>query len=192
MNPKTKTSDQGSREFSKRLRAKLIAPFEPVKKPSFGIKAETESVSQKETDSCAEESEALNLADKSGVVGVTWVEATKSWKAEWRKGLKRVKVFFPVETYGEEALRLAIESRRIKTKKTPRGGERKSAYVGVSWDKKQKAWVAQWQDGGKTKADRFPVSRYGEDEALRLAIESRKAVEERGKSFMRNGEWLYR
>jgi hypothetical protein len=58
---------------------------------------------------------------------------------------------------------------------------RKSSGVrGVSYNKQANAWRAQWVIDGKFKVVSFPVSKLGEDGALRLAIEKRREMESFG------------
>ena len=53
------------------------------------------------------------------------------------------------------------------------GSRNRSGIVGVS--KQGTQWVAHWREDGRTRYAGFSVNKYGEDEAKRLAIESRNA-----------------
>jgi AP2 domain len=61
----------------------------------------------------------------------------------------------------------------------PREPAKRSGVTGVSWDGRRSRWRARWHEGGKERLKLFPVSKFGEEEALRLAIECRQ---EKGKS----------
>jgi AP2 domain len=54
--------------------------------------------------------------------------------------------------------------------------ERQSGHTGVSWSKAQKGWNAGWSVNGKQITKAFTVAQFGEGDALKRAIELRKAM----------------
>ena len=54
--------------------------------------------------------------------------------------------------------------------------ERQSGHTGVSWSKAQKGWNACWSVNGKQQTKAFTVAQFGEADALKRAIELRKAM----------------
>jgi N-acetylmuramoyl-L-alanine amidase CwlA len=69
-----------------------------------------------------------------------------------------------------------------KRKRTSKGSAVKQSGVrGVSWDDTSQTWRAQWKDtAGKYHGKSFRVAKYGEDEAIRRAVESRAQMELEG------------
>ena len=54
-----------------------------------------------------------------------------------------------------------------------------SGILGVSFDKSQNRWIAQWNDfNNKLVRKYFPVKKYGNEKAKQLAINLRKEMEE--------------
>ena len=61
-------------------------------------------------------------------------------------------------------------------------GARQSGVVGVRWTDNAEAWCANWQENGKSIQRYFSIAKFGEEEALRLAVELRKKMEATGKA----------
>ena len=66
----------------------------------------------------------------------------------------------------------------------PREPAKRSGVTGVSWNTGTNYWHAQWYEGGKHRYKCFPVSKFGEAEALRLAIECRQEKEKSGNAAL--------
>jgi hypothetical protein len=62
---------------------------------------------------------------------------------------------------------------------------RQSGVIGVNWNDSQKRWVVTWYEGGRRRFNLFPVAKFGEAEALRLAISKRKEIEASGTASLR-------
>jgi AP2 domain len=142
--------------------------------------------------------------------GVTWSESCEAWVSRWAESGVSCQVSFSVAAFGDdEALRLAIEAKRrfqaaifpaaevseladdLNTQPEtiheqeagqPREPAKRSGVTGVSWNRGMNCWHAQWYEGGKKRYKLFPVSKFGEAEALRLAIECRQEKEKSGKA----------
>lgn len=112
---------------------------------------------------------------QSGVNGVFWEDSSKAWAANWCEGGKRKQHYFPVAKFGEtEALRLAIEL-RTKMEKSGKASiapvaQRQSEHVGVTWHASRHGWVSSVFKSGKRINKFFSIKKYGDDEALRLAV----------------------
>ena len=54
-----------------------------------------------------------------------------------------------------------------------------TGYKGITYRKDKNMYVAHWRENKKLKSKSFSIKKYGEDEALRLAIEYRKQIEDK-------------
>ena len=121
---------------------------------------------------------------RSGVVGVVWMTRTKSWCATWGRGEVHGTASFAVNKYGEEgALRLAVEKRK-EMEALGFGAqpiaEKQSGVRGVHWNLRWNRWEATWREDGRQIIHRFPLIRFGNEEAaLTAAVNCRKTAEER-------------
>ena len=67
----------------------------------------------------------------------------------------------------------------INVKNQSKRKDNTSGKTGVSHHKGSNSWRIQWPEGGKRKMKQFSVNKYGNDEALALAIAFRKDLDER-------------
>ena len=67
----------------------------------------------------------------------------------------------------------------INVKNQSKRKDNTSGKTGVSHHKGSNSWRIQWSEGGKRKMKQFSVNKYGNDEALALAIAFRKDLDER-------------
>jgi len=119
-------------------------------------------------------------ARQSGVTGVSWNEKGQSWMATWYESGKKVQKHFPVAEDGEEgALLLAIALRK-KMEDTGKAAKmrvasRQSGHTGVKWHEGRQAWDGSLQKNGKQVLQSFASKKYGDAEALRLAVAWRES-----------------
>eukprot|EP00922_Rhytidocystis_sp_ex-Travisia-forbesii_P034203 GHVS01050817.1.p1 GENE.GHVS01050817.1~~GHVS01050817.1.p1 ORF type:complete len:1021 (-),score=368.78 GHVS01050817.1:181-3243(-) len=122
-------------------------------------------------------------AYKSGMRGVVWDWNLRCWVANWCDAQgKRVRRHFFAKVYGfEEAKSMAVSCR----KEAEESGEASlprpssSGVRGVKWYGGAEVWVAYWQVNRKQCHKWFSVRKYGYHEALQMAIEYRKQMEEK-------------
>ncbi|CEM33424.1 unnamed protein product [Vitrella brassicaformis CCMP3155] len=104
------------------------------------------------------------------VKGVHFDERHNRWMAAWGVGRKQRKKSFAISTNGsiEEAYEKAVAFRKEKeasgAASVRQPAEIQSGHIGVSWNKKRKAWAASWYDAAaKPQCHYFSVSAYGGD-----------------------------
>jgi len=109
-----------------------------------------------------------------------------SW---WEKadGRHKHKTFY-VKEHGDNA-KARAEEHRLEMERSARASvqkpaEHQSGVRGVTYDKKDHAWVAEWQEDGKKRKKSFSRNKYGDDEALQRAIDHRRAMESRHYTFV--------
>ena len=104
------------------------------------------------------------------------------------RGKKHEKCY-SIAKYGlENAFRLAVSQRESHAKSLeyePGGLKRKKVNERPGIRRDQSSWIADWKKDGKMSAKRFGISKYGEEEAMRLAIEFRENLLETGTATFR-------
>ena len=72
---------------------------------------------------------------------------------------------------------------------TQNRAEHQSGVKGVYYHRKQIAWVATWQEGGKQKREKtFSVGELGMERAKQAAIRHRRAMEAKHYRYQNKGE----
>ncbi|CEM38054.1 unnamed protein product [Vitrella brassicaformis CCMP3155] len=64
---------------------------------------------------------------------------------------------------------------------------KQSGVEGVIYVKSNNRWRARWQEGGEEKTKSFSCKKYGDEEALQMAIDHRRAMERLHYRFDRRG-----
>jgi hypothetical protein len=110
------------------------------------------------------------------------------WKAKWYDSGKQKQKNYSVEALGyetafneagkqrEAAVEQIYQRRAAKVPKQPSGEE------GVYWHERCQAWCAEWRCDRNRKSRSFSVKKYGEEEALRSALEIRREAEDTGRA----------
>ncbi|GAB5354104.1 hypothetical protein AAMO2058_000091000 [Amorphochlora amoebiformis] len=113
------------------------------------------------------------------VKGVSYNHKSKLWGASWYENGKRIDKAFSVSRYGPaQARQKAIQWRREREqgipyqKPTVKGTC--SQVRGVHFDQRNKQWKASWSINGRRFEKTFSVSKYGDAEAKRMAIQWRR------------------
>ena len=131
--------------------------------------------------------QGISKSKDSGVPGVLWNAARNCWRARCKRSGKDHTRSFKVAEFGEEeALRLAIAARHKMSRKSSgvtktatetgditRECRKESGVPGVLWEKRRNCWKVRQRINGINKQQSFSVVRFGEEGALKMAIEAR-------------------
>ena len=119
----------------------------------------------------------------SNVNGVYWDNQQRTWITRMIVKNRMITRSFAARKYGfSSAQKLAettrLENQEMKTRRKLQAKFR-SNIKGVSWIELGKQWRAYWVEQGKQRSRTFSSVKYGFENALKLAIETRRMAEDK-------------